>query len=133
MLIDDPDAAVKMLHRLRERGVRIYIDDFGTGYSSLTYLHRFAIDGLKIDKSFVDLLANDDGKSAIVGSIVSLAQSLEVGIVAEGVETKEQLETLRWLDCGEAQGYYFARPVPSERAGRMLGQRLPEVRAVRSA
>jgi diguanylate cyclase (GGDEF)-like protein/PAS domain S-box-containing protein len=117
-LIDDPEAAQLLLERLRTRGVRLYIDDFGTGYSSLSYLHHFAIDGLKIDKSFVDMVGQPNRKAAIVPSIVSLAHSLGIDVVAEGVETEEQVEALKHLQCREGQGFLFSRPVPgSEAAG----------------
>jgi diguanylate cyclase (GGDEF)-like protein/PAS domain S-box-containing protein len=115
-LIDEPELAVKMLDRLRERGVRIYIDDFGTGYASLSYLHRFAIDGIKIDKSFVAEIAGPSAQTAIVASIVGLAHNLGVGVVAEGVEEEIQAKVLRRLACSEAQGYLFSRPVPAEQA-----------------
>ena len=87
------------------------IDDFGTGYSSLTYLQRFSYDSLKIDRSFVDTVDVEGEGSAIVRAIVALANSLGMKVVAEGVETKEQLAKLRSLDCPEAQGYWFSRPL----------------------
>ncbi len=110
-LIDDPDVARDTLQQIRDRGVRIYIDDFGTGYSSLSYLHQLAVDGLKIDKSFVDMVGLPERRSAIVPSIVSLAHSLGMGVVAEGVETTQQMVALRQLQCAEGQGYLFSRPV----------------------
>jgi diguanylate cyclase (GGDEF)-like protein/PAS domain S-box-containing protein len=115
-LIDDPESAQTLLEKLRARGVRLYIDDFGTGYSSLSYLHHFAIDGLKIDKSFVDMVGQPNRKAAIVPSIVSLAHSLGIEVIAEGVETEDQVEALRHLQCREGQGYLFSRPVRSEEA-----------------
>jgi diguanylate cyclase (GGDEF)-like protein/PAS domain S-box-containing protein len=123
-LIDDPINATRILARLRDRGIKLYIDDFGTGYSSLSYLHRFAIDGLKIDKSFVDMVGRDDRKAAIVPSIVGLAHNLGMGVVAEGVETREQARELTLLDCGEAQGYLFSRPVPRDQAALLLERRI---------
>lgn len=119
-LIDEPELAVKMLDRLRERGVRIYIDDFGTGYASLSYLHRFAIDGIKIDKSFVSAIAGPSAQTAIVASIVGLAHNLGVGVVAEGVEEESQAKVLRRLACSEAQGYLFSRPVPADEARQLI-------------
>lgn len=119
-LIDEPELAVQMLDRLRERGVRIYIDDFGTGYASLSYLHRFAIDGLKIDKSFVSEISGPSPQTAIVASIVGLAHNLGVGVVAEGVEDEAQAEVLRRLACSEGQGYLFSRPVPAEQATTLI-------------
>ena len=123
-LIDDPTTATRILGRLRDRGIKLYIDDFGTGYSSLSYLHRFAIDGLKIDKSFVDMLGQDHRKAAIVPSIVGLAHNLGMGVVAEGVETREQAEELTLLDCGEAQGYLYSRPVPRDQAAELIVRRI---------
>jgi diguanylate cyclase (GGDEF)-like protein/PAS domain S-box-containing protein len=123
-LIDDPINATRILARLRDRGIKLYIDDFGTGYSSLSYLHRFAIDGLKIDKSFVDMVGRDDRKAAIVPSIVGLAHNLGMGVVAEGVETREQARELTLLDCAEAQGYLYSRPVPRDQAALLIEQRI---------
>ncbi len=122
-LIDEPELAIEMLDRLRERGVRIYIDDFGTGYASLSYLHRFAIDGLKIDKSFVSEISGPSPQTAIVASIIGLAHNLGVGVVAEGVEEEAQAEVLENLACAEGQGYLFSRPVPAEQAGELLRDR----------
>ena len=123
-LIDDPSTATRILGRLRDRGIKLYIDDFGTGYSSLSYLHRFAIDGLKIDKSFVDMVGREDRKAAIVPSIVGLAHNLGMGVVAEGVETREQARELTLLDCAEAQGYLYSRPVPKDQAAELIGRRI---------
>ena len=123
-LIDDPTTATRILGRLRDRGIQLYIDDFGTGYSSLSYLHRFAIDGLKIDKSFVDMVGHEDRKAAIVPSIVGLAHNLGMGVVAEGVETAQQARELNLLDCAEAQGYLFSRPVPSDQAAKLIERRI---------
>lgn len=123
-LIDDPATAQRILGRLRERGMKLYIDDFGTGYSSLSYLHRFSIDGLKIDKSFVDMVGLDDRKAAIVPSIVGLAHNLGMGVVAEGVETIAQARELTLLDCAEAQGYLYSRPVPRDEAAKLIERRV---------
>jgi diguanylate cyclase (GGDEF)-like protein/PAS domain S-box-containing protein len=121
-LIDDPEAAHRLLERLRAQGVRLYIDDFGTGYSSLSYLHHFAIDGLKIDKSFVDMVGQPSRKAAIVPSIVSLAHSLGIDVVAEGVETEEQADALRHLQCREGQGFLFSRPITSDEAAGLIAR-----------
>ncbi len=123
-LIDDPKNAQRILDRLRDRGMQLYIDDFGTGYSSLSYLHRFSIDGLKIDKSFVDMVGLDERKAAIVPSIVGLAHSLGMGIVAEGVETQAQARALTLMDCAEAQGYLYSRPVPRDEAAKLIERRI---------
>jgi len=101
------------LHALKDLGVRLAIDDFGTGYSSLTYLKRFPIDVIKVDKSFVDGLGRDAGDEAIVATVVELAHTLGMQAVAEGVETDVQLRWLRQLHCDVAQGYLFSRPVPA--------------------
>jgi diguanylate cyclase (GGDEF)-like protein len=109
-VMDNIDAATEMLRQLRDLGVQLAIDDFGTGYSSLSYLHRFPIDTLKIDRSFVTRMANNPENVEIVRTIVMLAQVLGMDVVAEGVETKEQLKLLRDLRCEYGQGYYFSRP-----------------------
>src|SRR5690606_14760509 len=119
------DLAVEMLDRLRARGVRVYIDDFGTGYASLSYLHRFAIDGLKIDKSFVSEIQGPSPQTAIVASIVGLAHNLGVGVVAEGIEHEAQAEVLRALNCSQGQGYLFSRPVPADLAAALISGRDP--------
>lgn len=108
-LIENADTAVAMLDRIREFGVRVHLDDFGNGYSSLSYLQRFPIDRLKIDKSFVAGLASSREDQAIVKAILSLADSLGKGVIAEGIETSDQLERLRGMDCGYGQGYLFSR------------------------
>ncbi|NHZ41971.1 bifunctional diguanylate cyclase/phosphodiesterase [Massilia aquatica] len=111
MVMNDVDNAITILRRLKELGVHIAIDDFGTGYSSLSYLRRFPIDVLKVDQSFVaDIALGADG-AAIVVSIISLAHSLRLKVIAEGVETAEQLAFLREHGCDEVQGYFFSRPV----------------------
>jgi EAL domain-containing protein (putative c-di-GMP-specific phosphodiesterase class I) len=92
--------------------VHLSVDDFGTGYSSLAYLRRFPVDSLKVDRSFVAGLGEDPEDSAIVEAVVSMAHSLRLSVVAEGVETDEQLARLRDLGCELAQGFYFAAPVP---------------------
>lgn len=107
----DVEAGLRTLHTLKELGVRLAIDDFGTGYSSFTNLRRFPVDKIKIDKSFVRDLMVDQGDTAIVAALVSLAHSLDLGVVAEGVETAEQAEFLTELGCDQFQGYYFHRPL----------------------
>lgn len=107
-----PLEAIAVMHDLRQRGVRMSIDDFGTGYSSLSYLKRFQVYKLKIDQSFVRDITVDPDDKAIVGAIISMASSLGLKTIAEGVETEGQLEFLRARGCTEAQGYYFSRPVP---------------------
>ena len=99
-----------MLSQLKDLGVRLLIDDFGTGYSSLTYLQRFPVDGIKVDRSFVAGLGTDSEAEAIVSAVIGLAHGLGLVAVAEGVETEEQVRHLIDLDCDVAQGYHFGRP-----------------------
>ncbi|WP_370663305.1 putative bifunctional diguanylate cyclase/phosphodiesterase [Massilia mucilaginosa] len=123
MVMSDVDSAITILRRLKELGVHIAIDDFGTGYSSLSYLRRFPIDVLKVDQSFVaDISLGADG-AAIVVSIISLAHSLRLKVIAEGVETAEQLAFLREHGCDEVQGYFFSRPVGALEFEHLLAQR----------
>jgi diguanylate cyclase (GGDEF)-like protein/PAS domain S-box-containing protein len=114
------DETINTMALLRGMDVRISLDDFGTGYSSLSYLKRFPVTGLKIDQSFVRDLASDPDDAAIVRAIIVVAQELMLDVTAEGVETIEQLEFLKAHGCGEAQGYYFARPVPASEMGALL-------------
>jgi EAL domain-containing protein (putative c-di-GMP-specific phosphodiesterase class I) len=120
VVMHDLASALATLQSLKHLGVRLAIDDFGTGYSSLSYLKHFPIDTLKIDKSFVDRLSNDLADAAIVQAIVTLAHTLKMQIVAEGVETAEQLRVLQRLGCELGQGYLFAQPLPGEVAGALL-------------
>jgi EAL domain-containing protein (putative c-di-GMP-specific phosphodiesterase class I) len=113
LLIDDTDGAVRILEQLKSLGLGLKIDDFGTGYSSLNYLSRLPFDALKIDRSFVSNLDNGNGRD-IVKTVVQLAGTLGMTVVAEGVETREQLDALRALGCEYAQGYYFSKPVKPE-------------------
>jgi diguanylate cyclase (GGDEF)-like protein/PAS domain S-box-containing protein len=114
MLMENPEAAVNTLTQLKQIGVQIAIDDFGTGYSSLNYLHRFPIDTLKVDKSFVSRVDVDGEQLAIVRTIITLAWNLGMEVVAEGVETMKQFLQLRSLQCDYAQGYFFYRPLKAE-------------------
>jgi EAL domain-containing protein (putative c-di-GMP-specific phosphodiesterase class I) len=110
VLMDDVEMSEEMLGRLNELGVRLAVDDFGTGYSSMSYLRRFPVDLLKVDREFVDGLGTDPSDSAIVTAIVTLAHTLGLEAVAEGVETPEQLAELRALGCDKAQGFLMAKP-----------------------
>jgi EAL domain-containing protein (putative c-di-GMP-specific phosphodiesterase class I) len=109
-----------ILQTLRKAGVQVAIDDFGTGYSSLSYLRRFPIDTLKIDQSFVGQIASGDEDAAIVTAVIGMARSLKLRVVAEGVETFEELEFLHAHHCDEAQGYFFSRPVPAEQFAKLI-------------
>jgi len=110
-IMDHCDEALKALTALRELGIELYIDDFGTGYSSLTYLQRFAYDTLKIDKSFVSHVEQAGDSNSIVRAIIALGSMLGMKVIAEGVETPAQLQILQDLDCPEAQGYWFSKPL----------------------
>jgi diguanylate cyclase (GGDEF)-like protein/PAS domain S-box-containing protein len=113
-VMEDPELAVELLREIRRLGIRIAIDDFGTGYSSLAYLKKFPVNSIKIDQSFIADLAKDSDDAAIVASIIQMGRNLHLEVVAEGVETLEQLEFLRERKCHEVQGYYFSRPLPPE-------------------
>ena len=113
-IMDDPAGALAMLTRLSDMGIHLEIDDFGTGYSSLGYLKRLPVDGLKVDKAFVLHLVEDARDEAIVTSTITLAHSLGLHVVAEGVETAAALTRLKDLGCDVAQGYYLSRPLPAE-------------------
>lgn len=112
-LMADPATALESLTALKKLGVGLAVDDFGTGYSSLTYLKKFPIDELKIDRSFIIGLGLDSGDSAIVGSCIDLAHAVGIRAVAEGLETSGQVRVLKAIGCDLAQGYHFARPLPA--------------------
>jgi diguanylate cyclase len=128
VVMADPEAASPTLHELKALGFAIAIDDFGTGYSSLSYLKHFPIDNLKIDRSFVEGLGSDVQETAIVRSVVDLAQALSVTITGEGIETLSQEAALRALGCDGGQGYLFARPLNAVALEAMLGEEV-ELRA----
>ena len=111
MLMRDVSQAIDILERLKEMQIRIAIDDFGTGYSSLSYLRRFPLDALKIDRTFIDELVVDADDTAITLAVISMAKSLRLDVIAEGVETAQQQEFLAKNNCDDIQGYYFARPM----------------------
>ena len=108
------EGLLESLHSLKQFGIKLSIDDFGTGYSNLGYLQRFPLDRLKIDKSFVKDIDCKSDHDTIAATVIAMARSLQLGVIAEGVETKGQLAALRVLDCDEMQGYYFSRPQPPE-------------------
>jgi diguanylate cyclase (GGDEF)-like protein/PAS domain S-box-containing protein len=122
MLMDDMDATLATLHRLKDMGLRLSIDDFGTGYSSLAYLKRFPLDALKVDRSFVKDTPGAPDDTAITSAIVAMAHSLKLETVAEGVETQAQLEFLKSLRCEYAQGYLISRPLTADALERLLAQ-----------
>jgi diguanylate cyclase (GGDEF)-like protein len=115
-LLEDPAHARELMRQLRASGMRLALDDFGTGYSSLSYLHQFPLDVLKVDRAFVEALGAESGSNAqaVLRAICSLGRSLGLQVVAEGIETRRQLETLRLLGCEHGQGFLFARPQPLE-------------------
>ena len=125
VLMQNVESTVNALTRLKEMGVRLAIDDFGTGYSSLSYLRRFPIDVLKIDQSFIRGLSNDSNDAALVSAIISLGRSLKLTIIAEGVETLEQLDFLKAHRCEEGQGFYFSKAVEPDAFVRYLGSVKP--------
>jgi EAL domain-containing protein (putative c-di-GMP-specific phosphodiesterase class I) len=113
MVMQNPERAVTTLTRLRELGISVSIDDFGTGYSSLGYLKRFPIDNVKVDRSFIKDLPHDQDDAAITRAVIAMAQSLRMRVIAEGVETREQMQFLREHGCDECQGYFLSRPLPA--------------------
>jgi diguanylate cyclase (GGDEF)-like protein len=129
MLMTDPEAAVAILGGLKAQGMRLSVDDFGTGYSSLAYLKRFPLDALKIDRTFVRDLPGDADDAAITKAVIRLAHSLNLKVVAEGVETIEQLRVLENYGCDEIQGYYVGRPQPAQHWTDLLARSLPRAAA----
>jgi EAL domain-containing protein (putative c-di-GMP-specific phosphodiesterase class I) len=117
VVMDNAEATLSLLNQLKGLGVRLAIDDFGTDYSSLSYLKRFPVDQLKVDRAFVSGLGDD---SAIVASVVSLARAVGIVAIAEGVETPEQLAALQGLSCGCGRGYLWSRPLPAEELEQMI-------------
>jgi EAL domain-containing protein (putative c-di-GMP-specific phosphodiesterase class I) len=114
VVMQDADEVISTLEELRQLGVKLAIDDFGTGYSSLSYLKRFPIEKIKIDGSFVRDIPGDRDDYSIVRAIIGLTQQLNLKVLAEGVETREQLDALRIIGCDEYQGFYFSEPVSAE-------------------
>jgi EAL domain-containing protein (putative c-di-GMP-specific phosphodiesterase class I) len=126
-LVEDTELAARTLERLRTMGVQVSIDDFGTGYSSLSYLKRLPIDRLKIDRSFVrDITVNEDS-AALSAAIVGLAKSLRLDVVAEGVETLDQLRVLEDLGCHIVQGFYFSKPMVPDKMAEFVNHGLAAV------
>jgi EAL domain-containing protein (putative c-di-GMP-specific phosphodiesterase class I) len=121
VVMDDAAANSVLLGKLKALGVHLAIDDFGTGYSSLNYLKRFPVDVLKIDKAFVDGVGQDVEATAIVEAVITLAHTLGMEVVAEGVETAVQVDQLCRLGCDVGQGYYFAKPLPVDAVDAIVG------------
>lgn len=120
--MQDIEAIIRKLSKLSDLGVQIAIDDFGTGFSSLYYLKKFPVKKLKISQHFVNGIVTDQNDKVIVESVITLAQSLKFKVVAEGVETEEQLIFLKQRQCDEVQGYLFCRPLPAEEVGKIPAQ-----------
>jgi len=129
-MMHDADKAAALLQQIHALGVQLSIDDFGTGYSSLAYLKRLPVQTLKIDRSFVMDLGLHSDDTGIVTAIIGMAQSLELGLIAEGVETEAQLACLGKLRCDQYQGYYFSKPVPAAQFTQLLQQRWLPARIV---
>jgi EAL domain-containing protein (putative c-di-GMP-specific phosphodiesterase class I) len=122
----DPATAIEMLEEIKALGISLAIDDFGTGYSSLSYLHRFPLDTLKIDRSFISGIGdgkNNEEGTEIARTILPMATNLHLEVVAEGVETIEQLALLTRLKCKYGQGFYFSKPLPAPDAGLLLAKK----------
>ncbi|WP_144392045.1 sensor domain-containing protein [Pleionea sediminis] len=115
VLMHDVDNSIGILNQLHQQNIKLSIDDFGTGYSSLSYLKSFSLDKLKIDKSFVDNITSNNADRSIIQTVIHLAKHLGLTVIAEGVETKEQLDYLIEYGCDEIQGYYFSKPLPAEK------------------
>jgi EAL domain-containing protein (putative c-di-GMP-specific phosphodiesterase class I) len=125
-LMKHAESSASILVSLRQLGVKVAVDDFGTGYSSLSYLRKFPLDALKIDQSFVRQISTSPEETTIVRAIISMGRSLNLRIIAEGVETVEELDFLKLHQCEEAQGYYFSRPVPPAKFAELLSDCPPE-------
>jgi diguanylate cyclase (GGDEF)-like protein/PAS domain S-box-containing protein len=126
VLMKRAESTATILKTLRANGVQVAVDDFGTGYSSLSYLRKFPIDALKIDQSFIRQITTAPDETIIVTAVINMGRSLKLRVVAEGVETGEELEFLRAHQCEEAQGYYFSRPVASDQFAKLLKNGIPE-------
>jgi diguanylate cyclase (GGDEF)-like protein/PAS domain S-box-containing protein len=120
VLMDDAESATSVLLKLKAMGVQLAVDDFGTGYSSLSYLRKFPIDALKIDQSFIHQDTTTSDESTIVSAVIAMGRSLKLRVVAEGVETRDELMVLQGLQCDEAQGFYFSRPVAAAQFADLL-------------
>jgi EAL domain-containing protein (putative c-di-GMP-specific phosphodiesterase class I) len=120
VLMKRVESVASVLQELRTRGVRVAVDDFGTGYSSLSYLSKFPIDALKIDQSFVRRITTTPEDTTIVSAIIGMGRSMKLRVIAEGVETPQELAFLQDQQCHEAQGYLFSKPVPAQQFAELL-------------
>jgi EAL domain-containing protein (putative c-di-GMP-specific phosphodiesterase class I) len=127
LLLQDSDRPINVLQRLHEKGVRLALDDFGTGYSSLSYLKQFPLQVLKIDRSFINDLDSNQSSRTLVKAIVAMAHSLNLEVVAEGIEEESQLHFLRQLEVELIQGYYFSRAVPADEFRHLLQNWTPTI------
>jgi diguanylate cyclase (GGDEF)-like protein len=119
-VIADPDATIDLLRRIKKLGVRIYLDDFGIGYTSLSYLHKLPLNGLKMDRSFMQCVSERRDYAAVVQAIITLSRNLGISVIAEGVETPEQVAMLQAMECEYAQGYLFGRPCEAAQAEKFI-------------
>jgi EAL domain-containing protein (putative c-di-GMP-specific phosphodiesterase class I) len=126
VLMKHAESTQSILKILRASGIQLAVDDLGTGYSSLSYLRKFPIDALKIDQSFIRQITTAPDETTIVTAVISMGRSLKLRVVAEGVETQEELAFLQARKCDEAQGYYFSRPVVPEQFAKLLEKGIPE-------
>jgi EAL domain-containing protein (putative c-di-GMP-specific phosphodiesterase class I) len=122
MIMENAESIGPIMEQIKNMGVKLHIDDFGTGYSSLSYLHGFPVDALKIDSSFIEGLCDSKEKAEIVSAIITLAHSMNMYVVAEGVETEEQLNHIISLNCEYLQGFLFSKPLESKEAEGLLRQ-----------
>jgi len=121
--MDDIDGNIEKLREIKDMGVNVAIDDFGTGYSCLGYLAKLPVNALKIDRSFIITMTRNADSMTIVATIISLAHSLSLKVIAEGVDTEEQSKYLKLLKCDEIQGYLISKPLPADDLVRLLGER----------
>jgi EAL domain-containing protein (putative c-di-GMP-specific phosphodiesterase class I) len=119
-MMQDWKTTAEILRALKGLGVKIALDDFGTGYSSLSYMKRFPIDALKIDQSFIRDMTSDSDDASIVSAVINMGRSLNMRVIAEGVQTRDQLKFLRERHCPEGQGYYFGPPVAADEVTELL-------------
>jgi len=123
LIMQDVERSIARLQTIQAAGIGIAIDDFGTGYSSLSYIARLPVNCVKIDRSFIADMVRSPHNRTIVSTIISLAHCLNLKVVAEGVESEDQLELLRYLRCDEMQGFLFSRPLPPEEIRHLIGSR----------